>query len=296
MKKQSFQTKVIYILTAIIVVLLIVINRMNYRDKVELRKELVETVEETKDSKAHKLSPETPPPLPKGTIGLIIDDFGYRNDDVSDGFLKLNAKLTYAVIPGHEYSTYFGKKAINKGYEIIVHMPLENLSNFEGEDEFVLRTSMNSKTLQDRLRAAFDQIPVAIGMNNHQGSKASADKHVMSNIARVLKDKDLFFIDSRTTTETVAESTMEVYNVPTSRRNVFLDNESDENKITAQMLLLSQVAEEKGSAIGIGHVRPKTLKVLQKQIPALQEKDLNLSSSLVCYTDFNAHPLQSNPW
>jgi polysaccharide deacetylase 2 family uncharacterized protein YibQ len=272
MKKQSFQTKVIYILTAIIVVLLIVINRMNYRDKVELRKESVETVEETKDSKAHKLSPETPPPLPKGTIGLIIDDFGYRNDDVSNGFLKLNAKLTYAVIPGHKYSTYFGKKAINKGYEIIVHMPLENLSNFEGEDEFVLRTSMNSKTLQDRLRAAFGQIPAAIGMNNHQGSKASADKHVMSNIARVLKDKDLFFIDSRTTTETVAESTMEVYNVPTSRRNVFLDNESDENKITAQMLLLSQMAEEKGSAIGIGHVRPKTLKVLQKQIPALQKK------------------------
>ena len=245
---------------------------MNYRDKVELRKELVETVEETKDSKAHKLSPETPPPSLRGTIGLVIDDFGYRNDEVSDGFLDLKAKLTYAVIPGHEYSTHFGNKAINKGYEIIVHMPLENLSNFEGEDEFVLRTSMNSKTLQDRLRAAFDQIPVAIGMNNHQGSKASADKHVMSNIARVLKDKDLFFIDSRTTTETVAESTMEVYNVPTSRRNVFLDNESDENKITAQMLLLSQVAEEKGSAIGIGHVRPKTLKVLQKQIPALQKK------------------------
>jgi hypothetical protein len=109
-------------------------------------------------------------------------------------------------------------------------------------------------------------------MNNHQGSKASADQHVMSNIARVLKSKNLFFIDSRTTVKTVAESTMEVFNIPTSRRNVFLDNESNETKILAQLLFLSQVAEEKGAAIGIGHVKQKTLNVLQKQIPELQKK------------------------
>jgi polysaccharide deacetylase 2 family uncharacterized protein YibQ len=109
-------------------------------------------------------------------------------------------------------------------------------------------------------------------MNNHQGSKAAADQHVMSNIARVLKSKNLFFIDSRTTVKTVAESTMEVFNIPTSRRNVFLDNESNETKILAQLLFLSQVAEEKGAAIGIGHVNQKTLNVLQKQIPELQKK------------------------
>ena len=252
--------------------LLIVINRMNYKDTNIVQKELIETVDKKKDTKSHKLSPETPPPLVKGIIGLIIDDFGYRNDEISDGFLNLDAKLTYAIIPGHEYSNTFGKKAVNKGYEVIVHMPLENNSDFGGEENFVLQSSMDNETIQNRVRLAFDQIPEAIGMNNHQGSKASADQHVMSNIARVLKSKNLFFIDSRTTVKTVAESTMEVFNIPTSRRNVFLDNESNETKILAQLLFLSQVAEEKGSAIGIGHVKQKTLNVLQKQIPELQKK------------------------
>ena len=174
-------------------VLLIVINRMNYKDTNIVQKESIETIDKKKDTKSHKLSPETPPPLVKGIIGLIIDDFGYRNDDVSDGFLNLDAKLTYAIIPGHEYSNTFGKKAVNKGYEVIVHMPLENNSDFEGEENFILRSSMDHETIQNRVRLAFDQIPEAIGMNNHQGSKASADQHVMSNIAKVLKIKDLFF-------------------------------------------------------------------------------------------------------
>jgi len=270
--KQSFKTKVIYILTAIIVVLLIVINKMNYRDKVELRKELVETVEETKDSKAHKLSPEIPPPTLRGTIGIIIDDFGYRNDEVSDGFLNLDVHLTYAVIPGHEYSRSFGEKAVNRGYEVIVHMPFENLANKGGEESFVLSASMDSKTIQERVQTAFNQIPTAIGMNNHQGSKASANQHVMSNVARVLKKRDLFFVDSRTTVETVAESTMVAYGVPTTRRNVFLDNEDNEGKIHAQLIELVQKSEEWGAAVGIGHVKPKTLKILQKHIPELQKK------------------------
>lgn len=109
-------------------------------------------------------------------------------------------------------------------------------------------------------------------MNNHQGSKASADQHVMSNIARVMKKRNLFFVDSRTTVETVAESTMEVYGVPTARRNVFLDNDDDLEKIETQLDELAMKAEKWGAAIGIGHVKPKTLTILEKQIPELQKK------------------------
>ena len=131
---------------------------------------------------------------------------------------------------------------------------------------------MDSETIQERVQAALDQIPSAIGMNNHQGSKASADQHVMSNVARVLKKRNLFFVDSRTTAETVAESTMEVYNVPTTRRNIFLDNDDDEGKIHAQLIKLVEKSEELGAAVGIGHVKPKTLKILKKYIPELQKK------------------------
>ena len=273
MKKKNSRFSVNYILIGILVVLLIFLKRMDDRiSELEKRETFVEKVELKKEKTLHKLIPVVSPPTLRGTIGIVIDDFGYRNDDVSDGFLNLDVPLTYAVIPGHEYSKSFGEKAVGRGFEVIVHMPFENLANKGGEESFVLSTTMDSETIQERVQAALDEIPSAIGMNNHQGSKASADQHVMSNVARVLKKRNLFFVDSRTTTETVAESTMEVYKVPTTRRNIFLDNEDDEGYIHAQLIKLVEKSEELGAAVGIGHVKPKTLKILKKHIPELQKK------------------------
>jgi len=273
MKKKNSRFSVNYILIGILVVLLVFLKRMDDRiSELEKRETVVEKVELKKGGKAPKLTPIVSPTTLRGTIGIVIDDFGYRNDDVSDGFLNLDVPLTYAVIPGHEYSKSFGEKSVGRGFEVIVHMPFENLANKGGEENFVLSTTMDSETIQERVQAALDQIPSAIGMNNHQGSKASADQHVMSNVAIVLKKRNLFFVDSRTTVETVAESTMEVYNVPTTRRNIFLDNEDDEGKIHTQLIKLAEKSEEWGAAVGIGHVKPKTLKILKKHIPELQKK------------------------
>jgi len=268
----DLRTPIIYVLTVIIVILLIILKKMDDRAKEQELEKKMEQVEIEKEDKPHKISPEIPPPALKGKIGIIIDDFGYRNDEVSDGFLELNAYLTYAVIPGHEYSTSFGEKAVKAGYEVIVHMPMENTGKTYGEEEFVLTTEMDNETIQRRINTAFNQIPTAIGMNNHQGSSASADQRVMSSMARIMKERNLFFIDSRTTVETIAETTMEVFGVPTARRNVFLDNDDDEEKIIEQFMKLVKKSEELGSAIGIGHVKPKTLKVLKKHIPELQKK------------------------
>ena len=104
MKKKKSRISVNYILIGIIVILLIFLKRMDDRvSELEKREIVVEKIELKKEEKAHKLSPEIPPPTLRGTIGIIIDDFGYRNDEVSDGFLNLDVHLTYAVIPGHEY-------------------------------------------------------------------------------------------------------------------------------------------------------------------------------------------------
>ena len=272
MKKFDLKTPVIYILSFIIIVLLIILKQQDDLNKELALKEKIEKVEAKKEVRPHKIFPEVPPPEIKGKIGIIIDDFGYRNDEISDGFLNLEAHLTYAIIPGHAHSTSFGEKAVAAGYEVIVHMPMENTGKTYGEEEFVLMTDMDSETIEIRVKNSFIQIPTAIGLNNHQGSKASADQHVMSNVARVLKEKKLFFIDSRTTGETIAETTMEVFGVPTARRNVFLDNEDDEEKILKQLMELADRAERSGAAIGIGHVKLKTLHVLEEEIPRLQAK------------------------
>ena len=263
MNKSDPRTPIIYFLTVVIVLLLIIIKRMGGPDE-KPDTSVKEIVEAPSDEQA---SIQT-----RGEIGLIIDDFGYRNDDISDGFLYLDVNLTCAVIPGHAYSSSFGEKAVNRGHEVIVHMPMENMGENRGEEKFVLRVGMSPDSIKNRVNNALDQIPEAIGMNNHQGSRATTDPGVMNSVAAVLKERNKFYIDSRTTPETVADSIMKDWGVPASKRNVFLDNEPDEEKITSQLFSLVEIAKRDGHAIGIGHVKQNTLDVLRKQIPELKRK------------------------
>ena len=273
MKNPDYRSPLIYLLTLFVVVLLIVLKRQqDHLDKLE--DEIAFDTENIVDEppiEVEKIPPEPLPPL-RGIIGLIIDDFGYRNDDVSRGFLDIPAKLTFAVIPGHEHSRSFSKNAVSAGYEVIVHMPMENLGKTFGEEEFVLMNYFQDNELVRRVKEALEHIPEANGLNNHQGSRATETPRLMRLLAGVLKDENKFFIDSRTTTNTLAEKTMRQFDVPTNRRNIFLDNELDEEKIYAQLIQLTDVAERKGIAIGIGHVKPQTLAVLKKHIPELQQK------------------------
>lgn len=205
-------------------------------------------------------------------IVLVIDDFGYRNDSISDGFLDLPVPITCAVLPGHNQSSRFAKKAINAGKEVIVHMPMQSAITSSGEDEFKLKIGMTSEEIEWRLNEALNEIPEAVGINNHQGSKATTDGKVMAVVASVLKNKNKFFLDSRTSSKTVGENTMRSVGVPTARRHIFLDNDLSIENISKQLNKLVTVAEKKGLAIGIGHVKGNTLKVLEEKIPALVEQ------------------------
>ena len=205
-------------------------------------------------------------------IVLVIDDFGYRNDSISDGFLELPVPITCAVLPGHNQSSRFAKKAINAGKEVIVHMPMQSAITSSGEDEFKLKIGMTSEEIEWRLNEALNEIPEAVGINNHQGSKATTDGKVMAVVASVLKNKNKFFLDSRTSSKTVGENTMRSAGVPTARRHIFLDNDLSIENISKQLDKLVTVAEKKGLAIGIGHVKGNTLKVLEEKIPALVEQ------------------------
>ncbi|OUV43261.1 MAG: hypothetical protein CBC68_00785 [Candidatus Marinimicrobia bacterium TMED108] len=205
-------------------------------------------------------------------IVLVIDDFGYRNDSISDGFLDLPVPITCAVLPGHNQSSRFAKKAINAGKEVIVHMPMQSAITSSGEDEFKLKIGMTSEEIEWRLNEALNEIPEAVGINNHQGSKATTDGKVMAVVASVLKNKNKFFLDSRTSSKTVGENTMRSAGVPTARRHIFLDNDLSIENISKQLDKLVTVAEKKGLAIGIGHVKGNTLKVLEEEIPALVEQ------------------------
>jgi len=216
-----------------------------------------------------QVSPDLDPAI-RGSIAIIIDDFGYRNDVISKGFLELDAHLTYAVIPGHEYSQSFSKRAKAKGYEVIIHMPMESHVFSKGEDAFRLNTSMTSQEIEDRTEQAFLQLSEAVGMNNHQGSKATEDKRVMQIVADVLQRHQAYFVDSRTSSATIAKMMMEKSKVPNTRRHVFLDNDFDPGLIYRQLNELMHLAETSEYAIGIGHVKKETLEVLKEEIPKLK--------------------------
>ena len=275
--QQDYKTLAIYVLTLFVVVLLIVLKKQQDH-LTELESEVVETEapktypDSLKEKPAEAEEVESTQIPMRGVIGIIIDDFGYRNDHISNGFLEIPAKLTYAIIPGHDHSQSFSKKAYDAGYEIIVHLPMENIGKTYGEEEYVLMSYFQDDEIKNRIHKAFDHLPESIGLNNHQGSRGTADSRVMTHVANVIKEKKKFFIDSRTTSNSLAESTMRKYGVPTNKRDIFLDNELDEEKIKAQLMKLADVSERKGIAIGIGHVKPQTLNVLAREIPILQEK------------------------
>ena len=207
----------------------------------------------------------------RGNIVIIIDDFGYRDDNVSEGFLSLDADITFAIIPGHQNSKVFAAKADQNGYEVIVHMPMESTNETRGEKEYKLTTSMTSDEIESKVEEVISEFPEAVGMNNHQGSKATSDKRIMNIVGNVLKRHGKYFIDSRTSSETVAETTMRSRGVPTIRRHVFLDNENQKNKIREQLYKLADKAESKGLGVGIGHAKTNTLEVLKQEIPRLKE-------------------------
>ena len=275
--QQDYKTLAIYVLTLFVVVLLIVLKKQQDH-LTELESEVVETEvpkmypDSLKEKPAQAEEVEITQIPMRGVIGIIIDDFGYRNDHISNGFLEIPAKLTYAIIPGHDHSQSFSKKAYDAGYEIIVHLPMENIGKTYGEEEYVLMSYFQDDEIKSRIHKAFEHFPESIGLNNHQGSRGTADSRVMTHVANVIKEKKKFFIDSRTTSNSLAESTMRKYGVPTNKRDIFLDNELDEEKIKAQLMKLADVSERKGIAIGIGHVKPQTLNVLAREIPILQEK------------------------
>ena len=265
--KKSLNIQNLTIFTLIIII--IVLGASNFA---ALRKlDLLTRGSETKNQE----STEAVKDIDQDTLGiivLVIDDFGYRNDNISDGFLNLSIPITCAIIPGHTASKKFAEKAVSYGKEVIIHMPMESENYSPGEDEYKLLTSMTSELLENKLIQAFESLPEAIGMNNHQGSKATSDSKTMTVLASVLKDRGKYFIDSRTSSLTIGEKTMISFGVPTARRNIFLDNNNDLDKIEEQINKLANSAKKNGVAVGLGHARKNTLSAIEKVVPSLLDK------------------------
>ncbi len=135
---------------------------------------------------------------------------------------------------------------------------------------------MAAPDVEKTFAAMLETVPYASGVNNHEGSLGTADQKLMDELMPLLRSHDLFFIDSRTTAATVAETAAHAAGVPTARRNVFLDDQQSAPAIRKQFEMAIRDAREKGSALAIGHPHPATLQVLVEMLPEAERQGLRL--------------------
>ncbi len=215
------------------------------------------------DSRKPAARSGTPP-----RAAIIVDDGGYGTL-ASDAILAMDTRLTLAILPCTPFARETAETARSRGFEVLVHLPLES-ENGEAAFPDQLTTAMNQDEMLERLDAALDNVPGATGLNNHTGSKFTADAAAMRRLLDGVKRRGLFFIDSRTTPDTVAETVARELGVPTASRAVFLDNESEPDFIRGQVAALVEVAESGVPAIGICHFRATTAALLPELLRLLE--------------------------
>jgi polysaccharide deacetylase 2 family uncharacterized protein YibQ len=207
-------------------------------------------------------------------LAIVVDDLG--NDRAqADSLFRLAYPLTISVLPHEANSGEIAEEAHRRGFQVMLHLPMA--SNAGDKDEAVeLHPGMAAPDVEKTFVAMLDTVPYTSGVNNHEGSLGTSDQKLMDDLMPLLRQHDLFFIDSRTTAATVAETAAHAAGVPTTRRNVFLDDDQSVPAIRKQFELAIRDAREKGSALAIGHPHPATLEVLGEMLPEAQRQGLRL--------------------
>jgi len=206
----------------------------------------------------------------KGAIAIIVDDMGNSRLE-AEQLLKIGVPLTFSIIPGLAHVREVADAAHRKGGEVMVHIPMEpkgvETKPFEKNG---LLLSMSDEELTRRMHGYLDAVPYAAGANNHMGSRFTEDGGKMRIVLDLLKERNMFFVDSKTSPSSVGDRLAREMGVRTTARNVFLDNEQDLTAIRKQIGQLAAIARRKGSAVGICHPHKSTIQALTATLPALK--------------------------
>lgn len=201
-------------------------------------------------------------------LAVVIDDWGY-DSLAARQLLEYPLPLTIAVLPYMPASVKIANAASEKGHEVILHQPMEPLDLTLSPGPGAIYLNMDEEEIRTQLMANLRHLPVVMGINNHMGSKATSDTRVMQNVFEVLRDTDLFFLDSYTIHTSVAGQVAEELAVPYAVNDLFIDNINEEGQIMAQIRQGLELAQRRGSAIIIGHVRINTAQALWRMLPEI---------------------------
>lgn len=210
----------------------------------------------------------------KGRLAIVIDDCG-SDMKTLEGLNKLPIPLTYAVMPNKPHTSESAESGYDAGRKIFVHLPMEAMHIGSSEKTYIAK-DMSDKEVKETANDLLDQVPHAVGMNNHQGSLATADPRLMKDVMAVLKQRHLAYLDSRTNKDSVGEQTASAAGISTTRNNLFIDNDKDVELIKNRLRQGGQIAKSNGSAVVIGHCRPYTLQAIKESIDELHKEGIDI--------------------
>ncbi len=213
-------------------------------------------------------------------LAIVIDDLGYDRA-AAEAVFRIELPLTLAVLPHLPYSAATAEEAYRRGFPVLLHLPMESAEPGAKRESIELHAGMTQEEAARMVAAMLETVPHAVGVNNHQGSRATADPALMAALMPVLRERGLFFIDSRTTAESQAYRLARHAGVPAAYRTVFLDDTparpSRAREATLRQLHLAvDEARRQGWAIAIGHPHPSTLEALREFLPGLEAQGVQL--------------------
>jgi polysaccharide deacetylase 2 family uncharacterized protein YibQ len=208
-------------------------------------------------------------------LAIIVDDMGSDRES-ADSLVALHVPLTLSVLPDLTFSKEVADEAAIRGDQVMLHLPMQPESADAPAQPVELRDGMSEQQVRTTLAHMLASVPHAAGVNNHEGSKATSSRELMSDLMPALRERGLFFIDSRTSASTVAYRTAQHFGVRSASRKVFLDDTETRAAIAQQLDLAVTDAQRDGSAIAIGHPHPETISVLREQLPRLRQRGIQL--------------------
>ncbi len=215
-------------------------------------------------------------PKTKPRIAIIMDDLGHELRSAKV-LIEMKMPVTFAILPYTSEAGSVARLARQNGIEALLHIPMEP-RGYPAVDPgpSALLQTMNAGQLKSQLETWLDDMPNVVGGNNHMGSRLTEQRGAMSVVLETLQERGLFFVDSRTSEISVAVSEAHRIGIPVASRDVFLDNVRDVQAIAKEIRKLAGVARRRGSAIGICHPYPETLKALRQEAGMLREQGIEV--------------------
>jgi polysaccharide deacetylase 2 family uncharacterized protein YibQ len=205
---------------------------------------------------------------------IIIDDIG-NNYAQGSAMAGLKGHLTLAFLPHTPYAKKLALEAFQNNKEIILHAPMEN-STSAPLGPGGLTHELSKDEFQTTLNKAISSLPHVQGVNNHMGSALTQNTKEMGWVMEILKQHELYFVDSLTSPKSIAYQQALQYQLPALKRQVFLDNNTNESSLNRQWYKALRIAKNKGHAVLIGHPYDESYKFLAKKIPQLKSEGVEL--------------------